>query len=148
MEDKPFRIAIIAITVTKIVSIVILVYLALAPSKATTTEPQSAERPRLPQAATLVNIPAYIRFQAGLHGVDPDTAVRIASCESDLDPFAINETSGAVGLYQFLPSTLRWIEYEGDPTSVYDSVDAFMEWYPKYPGWWYASEKCWGYEQM
>lgn len=77
-----------------------------------------------------------IRTAAVAAGVDQDVAVAIAQCESSLNPMAINATSGALGLYQFLPSTWAWIEAPSDPLSADASIAAFMEWYPKHPEWW------------
>lgn len=52
-----------------------------------------------------VSIEMKIREQANKYGVDPDVAMRIAICESRLDPFAENNSSSASGLYQFIDKT-------------------------------------------
>lgn len=77
-----------------------------------------------------------IRTEAIAAGIDPDTAIRIATCESSLNPYARNEQSGAQGLFQFLPSTWEWIGSPGDPYSPYDNARAFANWYPTHPEWW------------
>jgi hypothetical protein len=84
-----------------------------------------------------------IRTEAIAAGIDPDTAIRIATCESSLNPYARNEASSAQGLFQFLPSTWEWIGSPGDPYNPYDATRAFAEWYPTHPHWWNASKDCW-----
>lgn len=37
------------------------------------------------------------------HGIDPATFLRVAQCESTLDPTVVNASSGALGLFQHLP---------------------------------------------
>jgi resuscitation-promoting factor RpfB len=49
-------------------------------------------------------IEAIIREAAAAHGVDPELLVRVAYCESRLNPGAYN-ASGASGLFQFMPGT-------------------------------------------
>lgn len=44
---------------------------------------------------------------AGSVGADPDLLAAVISLESGFDPSAVNRTSGATGLIQFLPSTAR-----------------------------------------
>ena len=46
-------------------------------------------------------------------------AVTVSSCESSLNPHAYNSSSGAAGLFQFLPST--WAEFGSG--SVYNPTD-------------------------
>ena len=46
---------------------------------------------------------------AGRHGVSGDWLLKTAICESQLDPWAYNEMTGDVGLFQFKPST--WAEW-------------------------------------
>lgn len=77
-----------------------------------------------------------IRTAAYAAGVDADVAVAIAQCESSLVTTSVNATSGARGLYQFLPSTWAWIGNPGDPFDEDDAIAAFMEQYPKHPDWW------------
>jgi soluble lytic murein transglycosylase-like protein len=78
-----------------------------------------------------------IIFQAAIDAdIDPQTAIRIAKCESTMNPYAMNPDTGAKGLFQFLDSTWAWIEAEGSPYNPYDAARAFAEWYPKHPEWW------------
>ena len=69
---------------------------------------------------------------------NPETAVRIAMCESSLCPTAKNPTSSATGLFQFMTGT--WNAYcAGDRLNVEDSTRCFIKLYPKYPYWWKCS---------
>lgn len=77
-----------------------------------------------------------IEEAASAAGIDPVAAVRIAQCESSLDVSAVNADSGALGLFQFLPSTWTYIGSQGSPLNGQDAIDAFVEWYPKHPEWW------------
>src|SRR5256884_8671938 len=45
-------------------------------------------------------------------------ALRVAKCESNYNPFAVNRSSGASGLFQFLPST--WASLPQHNQSVFD----------------------------
>lgn len=65
---------------------------------------------------------------------DPDTAVRVAQCESGLRPSARNPDSTATGLFQIL----------GGPTGVWSNVLLAHRMYHD-RGWepWTASEACW-----
>lgn len=69
------------------------------------------------------------------YGVDRDTALRIANCESGYKPDAKNPNSSATGIYQFIDST--WNNYcKGDRLNADDNIICFMEQYPKHPNWW------------
>lgn len=57
-----------------------------------------------------------------LFGVDPGWMLAIAWVESRLDPKALNQTTGAAGLFQFVPSTAR--EYNIDPFNVAEACAA------------------------
>jgi hypothetical protein len=55
---------------------------------------------------------------AGRHGVSGDWLLNTAICESQLDPWAYNEMTGDIGLFQFKPST--WTEWGADPSAIWD----------------------------
>lgn len=98
-------------------------------------------RVRLPVAQDRDLIPEenirYKIIRAALEaGIDPDTAVRIARCESSLDPFAKNKHSSAAGLYQWTQWTWEYIGAPGSPYDVDESIRQFMIHFPKHPGWW------------
>lgn len=72
-------------------------------------------------------------------GIDPETALRIARCESSLNPKAQNKHSSAGGLYQFTIGTWRWIGAEESGLNRFnadDSIKMFMAWYPQNKNWW------------
>jgi resuscitation-promoting factor RpfB len=70
------------------------------------------------------DIEAIIRAAAARWGADPAQLLRVAWCESRYNPLAYNATSGASGLFQFMPRT--WAAnsvragYSG--ASVFDAV--------------------------
>lgn len=57
---------------------------------------------------------------APLGGAAQTWALRVAKCESNYNPFAVNRYSGASGLFQFLPST--WQSMPQHAQSVFDPV--------------------------
>ena len=58
---------------------------------------------RIPPGSS--EIEAIIRDAAAAQGADADQLLRVAYCESRYNPGAYNASSGASGLFQFLPST-------------------------------------------
>ncbi|MBN1113489.1 MAG: transglycosylase SLT domain-containing protein [Bacteroidales bacterium] len=77
-----------------------------------------------------------VREMAIEYGVNPDTAIRIANCESKMGKYQYNlQGSSAKGLFQFIDNT--WKHYcEGDVLNNKDNARCFMELYSKYPNWW------------
>jgi hypothetical protein len=61
-------------------------------------------RPAPPPPADIETI---IRAAAAKYGVDPETLLRVAYCESRYDPLAYNGVLGASGLFQIIPGTWR-----------------------------------------
>jgi uncharacterized protein YraI len=59
-----------------------------------------------------------INAAAARYGQSGAVMLRVARCESGLNPNAVNRRSGASGLFQFLPSTWRTTPYAG--YSVFD----------------------------
>ncbi len=55
---------------------------------------------------------------ANRYGQSPDAMLAVARCESTLNPNAYNASSGASGLFQFLPSTWRTTPYAAQ--SIWD----------------------------
>jgi len=53
------------------------------------------------------DIEAIIRAAAAKYGVDAETLLRVAYCESRYDPLAYNGVLGASGLFQIIPGTWR-----------------------------------------
>lgn len=65
-----------------------------------------------------------------------DTAIRIATCESQLGKYKYNfEGSGATGIMQFMPPTFKSF-CRGDINNNEDQIRCFMDLYPKYAGLW------------
>ncbi len=70
------------------------------------------------------------------YGVDTETALRIAECESQFGKYPKNwEGSSASGVYQF--TSVTWNNYcDGDVINEDDNIKCFMELYNKNPHWW------------
>lgn len=85
---------------------------------------------------TTQDIINLIEVQAIVSQVNPQTALRIAMCESSLNPQARNPTSSAKGLYGFLDGTWQWIKAPMTQEDTYWSVVMFMKYYKKYPHYW------------
>jgi hypothetical protein len=88
--------------------------LSSSPSPAPTPEPTPAPTPQpapAPATATLRPVPStgyvetVVRAAAAEFGVNADQLVRVAKCESGLNPLAKNPASTASGLFQFLTTT-------------------------------------------
>lgn len=47
------------------------------------------------------------------YGVNSASMEAVAQCESGMDPTAYNASSGASGLFQFLPQTFYWLRDQG-----------------------------------
>jgi soluble lytic murein transglycosylase-like protein len=58
---------------------------------------------RLPPGSS--EIEQIIRDAAAAQGADADQLIRVAYCESRFNPGAYNASSGASGLFQFMPAT-------------------------------------------
>lgn len=95
--------------------------------------PISADKPLI---APLLTLEQKIQLRAQDAGVDPVAALRIARCESHLDPLASNLMSSAKGLYQFTDGTWKWIGAQGTQFDEDENILQFMVWYPKHPEWW------------
>ena len=82
---------------------------------------------------------------------DADTAIAIVRCESRGDESAVNETSGAQGLFQVLPQTWQrlantihgtWVSLldgQVNTRTAFALYEAFNGWSP-----WASSRACWG----
>jgi LysM repeat protein len=70
-----------------------------------------------PSGNTIVGI---ITAAAQRYGQSPAAMIKVAECESGLNPLAVNRSSGASGLFQFLPSTWRTTPYAS--SSIFDAT--------------------------
>jgi soluble lytic murein transglycosylase-like protein len=73
---------------------------------------------------------------APFYGVDPETALYIADCESDFNPHAKNSSSTAKGVFQFTDTTWKYIKAPGHQFDYKENIKQFMIWYPVHPEWW------------
>jgi len=64
-------------------------------------------------------VAAIIRAAAGRYNQDGDRMVRVATCESSLNPRAYDAGSGASGLFQFMPATF----YGHGGHDIWDAAD-------------------------
>lgn len=77
-------------------------------------------------------------------------AVKVAFCESSLDPRKTNSTSSASGLFQILKGTWESYQCEGNPFNAEDNIKCAYKIYQA-NGWgssasWGASQHCHGYK--
>ncbi len=91
----------------------------------------TVERP--PNTVEVYNL---ILKLANEYGVNPETALRIANCESGYKYAAKNPYSSATGVYQWLEGTWENIGSPGYRLDAEDNIRAFMTWYPENKSWW------------
>ncbi len=68
----------------------------------------TASAPAMGSNSNVVNI---ITAAANRYGQSPAAMIRVAQCESSLNPNAVNRSSGASGLFQFMPGTWKTTPY-------------------------------------
>jgi uncharacterized protein YraI len=92
------------------------------PTEVATEEPTEAEAPSVDgsDGYTEDEIIQVIYAAADRYGQPREDMLRVARCESVLDPSAVNASSGASGLFQFLPSTWATTPYADQ--DVFDPV--------------------------
>lgn len=75
--------------------------------------------------ASTYTVPQIIQNAARWHGVNEYTLRRVAWCESSFRPWVTNP-SGAMGLFQFMPRTWRWMSWAAGwgGSSAYNPVAA------------------------
>lgn len=76
---------------------------AMAPAAPPPAAPPPAAPAALPPASAGSGVAAIESVFAGSPGLS--WALRVAKCESTYNPLAVNRSSGASGLFQFMPST-------------------------------------------
>ena len=82
--------------------------------------PTPAPAPSLPPGSTSAIQQIILDAFAPLGSAAQQWALRVAKCESNYNPYAVNRYSGASGLFQFLPST--WALTPQHAQSVFDPV--------------------------
>ena len=87
-----------------------------APAPAPAPTPKPKPRYVFHGTGPIVDI---IRAAATRYGVDPNQMLRVAMCESGLNPGAYNSRSGATGLFQFKPATF----YGHGGHNIWDPTD-------------------------
>lgn len=88
-------------------------------------KPQVQPQTVQPQAVASNTVAGMIQQVFGPYG---SSAVRVATCESGLNPNATNTSSSAAGLFQFLPSTWAGTSQAGQsPYNAYANIQAAHE---------------------
>ena len=83
----------------------------------------------------ILTIQDKITIAARKNGINIETALRIAHCESRFNPNAKSKISSASGLYQFIDKT--WANYcDGQRMDADDNIACFMVLYNQFPHWW------------
>ena len=95
-----------------------LVAQAAAALRASAPAPAPALAPIVVAASAIQQI--ILDAFASLGSAAQQWALRVARCESNYNPYAVNRYSGASGLFQFLPST--WATTPQRAQSVFDPV--------------------------
>lgn len=81
---------------------------------------EPAQVPAPQAAATGDTIVEIITAAAHRYGQSPAAMIAVARCESALNPRAVNRSSGASGLFQFMPGTWRTTPYAAQ--NIFDPV--------------------------
>lgn len=69
---------------------------------------------------TEMDVKQVVADTANRRGLDPNLMIRVAEIESRLNPRAVNRSSGAAGLFQFLPGL--WSSYGLTASTVFDAA--------------------------
>jgi hypothetical protein len=90
-----------------------------------------------------LSIPVKIVRAARISGVDGRTLLRIAQCESGMNPKAKNRNSSASGLFQIINSTFK--QCEGDVFNEDDNIACAVKLAKVRPTFsdWNESKRCW-----
>lgn len=75
------------------------------------------------------------------------SALKVAMCESSMNPEAESPTSSASGLYQIIDGTWNLFKCTGDPYNAFDNIDCAKKIFDHTGGWntsggWLASFSC------
>jgi uncharacterized protein YraI len=89
-----------------------------APVTTDSAAPSGAIANPNPPATSEQEIISVIHQAAAAYGQNPDDMVRVARCESNLNPRAVDPSGSYHGLFQFVPSTFATTPYGGQ--DIYD----------------------------
>jgi hypothetical protein len=104
--------------------------------------------PVVKQEATPTHKPTSVEEIIGsVFGDKKDEAVKVAFCESSLNPNCSHKTSSAKGLFQIVKGTWKQFKCEGDQLDALDNTICAKKIYDYYGSWntkggWAASELC------
>jgi resuscitation-promoting factor RpfC len=118
---------------------------APAPAPATATAPAPAAAESSSSTAASSSAPAPAQSTSSYSGAPGSFQSCVIAAESGGNPSAVNPSSGAGGLYQFLPSTWHALGYSGAPQDAPVSVqnEAFAKQYAQSGGSaWSAYDGC------
>jgi soluble lytic murein transglycosylase-like protein len=87
------------------------------------------------EVKTLGSVEEKIVYYADIYGVEKETALRIAKCESGFNPKAENENGSATGVYQFIRKTWK-NNCDGDVYNADANIICFMRLYKNNKNWW------------
>jgi len=94
-----------------------------------------------------ISIQEIIKYIAGQEGIDPELTIKVAKCESNLDPAAINinaDGSRDRGLFQINDKYHPEITDE----QAFDAITSTRFFCKAFKtgnlSWWNSSKKCWG----
>lgn len=106
---------------------------AAAAARAAVPPPPPAPPPAAPAAANGDIRAIILAAWAPLGSATASWAVRLAQCESGLNPYAVNRSSGAAGLFQFLATTWAGTPWRGQsPFDANANAQAAAWLYAKY----------------
>lgn len=120
--------------------VVILALVALSGVEMVSYSYAEAKAPEIAKSEATVEVIEVVELSVidkiMAYADDPETAIRIATCESQLGKYRDNwEGSGATGLFQFKPRT--WNAYcEGSIDDDIAQIQCFNSLYPRHPSWW------------
>jgi len=77
-------------------------------------------------------------IQYSIHnGINYETSIRIANCESKMGKYKTNwEGSSAKGIFMFTDGTWNYINAKGSQLDDIENIKQFTIWYKIHPEWW------------
>lgn len=106
------------------------------------TTPITYSAPVKEEQLTNEQVLEKIKFYSGVFQMDSEKAIKVAKCESGLNPKAENIEGSATGLYQFIRKTWK-ANCKGNVYNADANIICFMQHFKDNPGAWSASKSCW-----